>query len=67
MPRYVKGDHAVETSVPSEGVELRAQGYRQEKARTKRVQDADAARAGRGKTATPQAVNPTTPKTGEKN
>lgn len=44
MPRYVKGDHVVETSLPSEGVELQSQGYKKEKARTKRVQEADARR-----------------------
>lgn len=46
MPRYVKGDHAIETSVPSEGVELRAQGYKEQKARTKEIQRRDEQRQG---------------------
>lgn len=44
MPRYEKDGHAVETTVPREGVQLRAQGYREVKARTKRVKQADAER-----------------------
>lgn len=41
MTRLVKGTHVVETSVPREVVQLKAQGYREEKARAKR---ADAAK-----------------------
>lgn len=43
MPRYVKGDHAIETSDAREGVQLKAAGYRVEKARTKVVQASDKA------------------------
>lgn len=37
MPRLVKGEHVVETSVPREVVQLKAQGYREQEARTKRA------------------------------
>ena len=45
MPRYVhpKTGHAIETSHPAEGVQLRAQGYREQKARTAAVKQADQA------------------------
>ena len=45
MPRYVHKDtgHAVETSNPTEGVQLKAQGYREQAARTKAVREADKA------------------------
>jgi hypothetical protein len=44
MPRLVKGDHAVETELPREVVRYKSLGYKVEKARTKRVKQADAAR-----------------------
>lgn len=42
MPRYIKGEHVVETSSAREGVRLKAQGYIEQKARTKVVREADA-------------------------
>lgn len=44
MPRFVSkdGEHAVETSHPAERVSLLAQGYREQKARTQAVKQADA-------------------------
>lgn len=46
MPRYVhpETNHAVETSHPAEGVQLRAAGYREQKARTTAVRQADQAK-----------------------
>ena len=42
MPRFVKDGHPpVESSAPRDRVNLLAQGYREEKARTKAVQAAD--------------------------
>lgn len=45
MPRYVhpKTEHVVETSNATEGVQLKAQGYREQKARTAAVREADKA------------------------
>lgn len=42
MARLVKGSHVVETSVPREVVQLKAQGYR-EQARVKRAEGGKAA------------------------
>lgn len=44
MPRFVSkdGTHAIETSHPAERVQLLAQGYREQKARTTAVKQADA-------------------------
>lgn len=46
MPRFVSkdGKHAIETSHPAERVELLAQGYREQKARTQAVKAADEAK-----------------------
>ena len=45
MPRYEKdGFDPIETSLPSEGVQLRAEGWREYKARTAAVREADAER-----------------------
>lgn len=41
MPRYVKGDQSVETPSLREGVRLKAQGFREVKARTKAVRESD--------------------------
>lgn len=45
MPRFVSkdGKHSIETSHPAERVELLAQGYREQKARTAAVKQADQA------------------------
>lgn len=47
MPRFTSkdGQHTVETAVATEGAELRAQGYVEQKARTAEVKEADAAKA----------------------
>lgn len=47
MPRYVHKDtgHTVETSNATEGVLLRASGYREQRARTQAVKAADEAKA----------------------
>ena len=44
MPRFVSKDgaHAIETSHPAERVQLLAQGYREQKAKTAAVRQADA-------------------------
>lgn len=42
MPRYEKDGKAFETSSAREGTRLRALGYREVKARTKDVREADA-------------------------
>lgn len=45
MPRYEKdGFDPIETSLPREGVQLRAEGWREYKARTAAVREADAER-----------------------
>lgn len=43
MPRFTSkdGQHTVETAVPTEAAELRAQGYVEAKARTAEVKAAD--------------------------
>jgi len=45
MPRFTKDNHTIETSNPRERVRLLSQGYKQEKARTAAVREADAAKA----------------------
>ena len=42
MPRFVKDDLAIETSVPTEIAELRRDGFRESKARTAEAKAADA-------------------------
>lgn len=42
MPRFIKDDVTVETAIPREAAELRAQGFKEEKARTADVRKADA-------------------------
>lgn len=44
MPRFIKDDVAVETSLPREAAELRAQGFTEQKAKTAAVKEADAAK-----------------------
>ena len=51
MPRFVKDDLVIETAIPREAAELRAQGFTEQKARTKDVRAADA-----------EAAKPTTTK-----
>lgn len=48
MPRYTSkdGSRHIETSIPSEGVELRAQGFTVSEALTEAVREADAERGG---------------------
>ena len=45
MPRFVKGDVVVETYIPREAAQLRAQGFTEQKARTAEVKKADAEQA----------------------
>jgi hypothetical protein len=47
MPRFISkdGKHAVETSVATEAAELRRDGFKEEKARTAEVREADTAKA----------------------
>ncbi|AYN58639.1 hypothetical protein PBI_RYAN_17 [Arthrobacter phage Ryan] len=45
MPRFIKDDLIIETAVPSEAAELRRDGFREEKAKTAAVKEADAAKA----------------------
>ena len=44
MPRFVKDDLTIETAIPREAAELRAQGFTEQKARTAEVKKADAAK-----------------------
>lgn len=70
MPRYVKGDHVVETTNAAEGVRLMGSGYERQKARTKAVKEADEA-AQDAPLAEPQGqadvVKAATPKKSDKN
>lgn len=43
MPRFTKGDLTIETAVPTEAAELRAQGFTEQKALTNAVREGDAA------------------------
>ena len=43
MPRFTKDDITIETAVPREAAQLRAQGFSEETARTKAVREADKA------------------------
>lgn len=47
MPRFVSkdGQHSIETSHPGERVQLLAQGYREQKAKTAAVRQADAVKS----------------------
>jgi hypothetical protein len=40
-PRFVKDDLTIETAIPREAAQLRAQGFTEQKARTKAVKQAD--------------------------
>lgn len=42
MPRFVKDGLTIETAVPRESADLRAQGFKEQKARTAAVREADA-------------------------
>ncbi|MFP3579981.1 hypothetical protein SB659_10410 [Arthrobacter sp. SIMBA_036] len=44
MPRFIKDGLTVETSVPREAAELRAQGFTEQKAKTAAVKEADTAK-----------------------
>lgn len=44
MPRFTKDDLIIETAIPREATELRAQGFTEQKARTAEVKQADAAK-----------------------
>ncbi|SEI44703.1 hypothetical protein SAMN04487917_101339 [Arthrobacter sp. yr096] len=48
MPRFIKNDLAIETSIPVEAARLRAQGFIEQKAKTAAVREADAERAADG-------------------
>jgi len=41
MPRFVKDDITIETAIPREAAQLRAEGFTEQKARTKEVREAD--------------------------
>jgi len=43
VPRFVSkdGEHVIETAIPREAASLRAQGFTEQKARTKAVKQAD--------------------------
>ena len=41
-PRFVKDDLTIETAIPREAASLRAQGFTEQKARTKAVKQAEA-------------------------
>lgn len=43
MPRFIKDGLTIETAVPREAAELRAQGFTEQRARTVAVKQADAA------------------------
>lgn len=45
MPRFVKDDITIETAIPREAAQLRAEGFTEQKARTKEVREADAENA----------------------
>jgi hypothetical protein len=46
MPRFTNSEGlSIETAVPSEAANLRAQGFTEQKARTAEVKEADAAQA----------------------
>ena len=53
MPRFTKDGLTIETAVPREAAELRAQGFTEQKARTAAVREAEA---------TPKAEAPKTSK-----
>jgi len=42
MPRFTKGDLVIETSLPTEAAELRRDGFKESKARTAAVRNAEA-------------------------
>jgi hypothetical protein len=42
VPRFVKDDLTIETAIPREAAQLRAQGFTEQKARTKAVKQAEA-------------------------
>lgn len=47
MPRFVspEGDHVIETAIPREAAQLRAEGFTEQAARTKAVREADSAKS----------------------
>jgi hypothetical protein len=45
MPRFVKDDITIETALPREAAQLRAEGFTEQKARTAEVKKADAEHA----------------------
>lgn len=45
MPRFTKDGLTIETAVPREAAELRAQGFTEQKARTAAVREAEAPKA----------------------
>jgi hypothetical protein len=45
MPRFTKDGVTVETSLPTEAAELRRDGFKEEKAKTAAVREADASSA----------------------
>lgn len=50
MPRFTKDGLSIETAIPREAAELRAQGFTEQKARTAEVKQADAVKAEAPKT-----------------
>jgi len=42
VPRFIKDSTVIETSLPREAAQLRAEGFKEEKARTAAVKKADA-------------------------
>lgn len=44
MPRFTKDGLTIETAVPTEAAELRRDGFKEEKAKTAEVKQADAAK-----------------------
>lgn len=50
MPRFTKDGLTIETAVPREVTELRAQGFTEQKARTAAVREAEAPKADAPKT-----------------
>ena len=50
MPRFTKDGLTIETAVPREAAELRAQGFAEQKARTAAVREAEAPKAEAPKT-----------------
>ena len=64
MPRFTKDGLTIETAIPREAAELRAQGFSEQKARTDAVKQAEALAAAKRVAATKPdaAAKPDTPK-----